>query len=38
MKKYLYLLLMPLLVIASCEKPENEPEQDQVVGKITLYH
>ena len=36
MKKYLYLLLMPLLVIASCEKPENEPEQDQVVGKITF--
>ena len=36
MKKYLYLLLMPLLVIASCEKPEIEPEQDQVVGKITL--
>ena len=36
MKKYLYLLLMPLLVIASCEKPEIEPEQDPVVGKITL--
>ena len=34
MKKYLYLLLMPLLVLASCEKPEPEPEP--VVGKITL--
>ena len=36
MKKYLYLLLMPLLAIASCDKPENEPEQGQVVGKITF--
>ena len=36
MKKYLYLLIMPLLAIASCDKPEIEPEQDQVVGKITL--
>ena len=34
MKKYLYLLLMPLLAIVSCEKPEPEPEP--VVGKITL--
>ena len=34
MKKFLYLLLMPLLVLASCEKPEPEPEP--VVGKITL--
>ena len=33
MKKLLY-LLMPLLAIASCEKPEVEPEP--VVGKITL--
>lgn len=34
MKKYLYLLLMPLLAIVSCDKPELEPEP--VVGKITL--
>ena len=34
MKKLLYFLLMPLLVLASCEKPEPEPEP--VVGKITL--
>ena len=34
MKNYLYLLLMPLLVIASCEKPEPEPEP--VAGQITL--
>ena len=34
MKKYLYLLLMPLLAIVSCDKPEPEPEP--VVGKITL--
>ena len=34
MKKLLYLLVMPLLAIISCEKPEPEPEP--VVGKITL--
>lgn len=34
MKKLLYLLVMPLLAIISCEKPEPEP--DPVVGKITL--
>ena len=34
MKKLLYLLVMPLLAIVSCEKPEPEPEP--VVGKITL--
>ena len=38
MKKYLYLLLMPLLAIASCEKPMDEPDQEpgQTVGEITL--
>ena len=34
MKKLLYLLVMPLLAIVSCDKPELEPEP--VVGKITL--
>ena len=34
MKKLLYLLVMPLLAIISCEKPEPEPEP--IVGKITL--
>ena len=36
MKKYLYLLVIAILAIISCEKPEIEPEQDPVVGKITL--
>ena len=36
MKKHLNLLVIALLAIVSCEKPQLEPEQDQVVGKITL--
>ena len=36
MKKYLNLLVIALLAIISCENPQLEPEQDPVVGKITL--
>ena len=36
MKQHLNLLVIALLAIVSCEKPQLEPEQDQVVGKITL--
>jgi hypothetical protein len=37
MKKYLYILLLPLLLLWGCEEKVNpEPEPDPVEGKVTL--